>query len=71
MSRELKKFLAIFVGLTAAFTLFGAIIALFVAEHWIIGIVVSIPAIAGLIAAIETDMPVLLFNLWTREQSND
>ena len=67
MSRELKKFIAIFASLTAALTILGAIIALFVTEHWIVGIVVSIPSIAALIAAVETDMPVLLFNLWTKE----
>jgi hypothetical protein len=71
MSKELKKFIAIFAGLTFALTLLGAIIMLFVAEHWIIGIVVSIPSVAALIAAVETDMPILLFNLWTKEQSDD
>ncbi len=67
MSKELKKFIAIFAGLTVALTLLGAIITLFVTEHWIIGIIVSIPSVAALIAAVETDMPILLFNLWTKE----
>jgi len=67
MSKELKKFLAIFICLTVGFTLLGAIIALFVTDHWIMGIVVSVPALAGFIAALETDMPILLFNLWTKE----
>jgi len=67
MSKELKKFLAIFLGLIVGFTLLGAIIVLFVTEHWIIGIIVTIPALAGFIAALETDMPIHLFNLWTKE----
>jgi hypothetical protein len=71
MSKELKKFIAIFAGLTVGFTFLGLIITLFVTEHWIIGIIVSVPSIAALIAALETDMPILLFNMWTKEQSDD
>lgn len=67
MSKELKKFIAIFASLTAAFTILGAIITLFVTEHWVIGIVVSIPSVAALVAAVETDIPIHLFNLWTKE----
>ena len=56
MSRELKKFLFTFSVLTVLFVFVTILIALFSTDHWIIGLILFIPALAALFATITTDI---------------
>jgi hypothetical protein len=56
MSRELRKFLFVFIALMTIFVLIISIITLFVTEHYIIGACVALPSLSAFIAAVESDI---------------
>ncbi len=67
MSKELKKFIVTFGSLTAFFALFAIVVVLFVTEHWIAAITLTVPGLAGLIAFMESDGIKLITKLWTEK----
>ena len=65
MPKEFKKFVIIFGCSTVLFSLLAVVVALFITEHWVAGIVVGIPFVSLLLAGVEIDAVKLMISMWS------